>query len=153
MPYRMVGWPVAAGMLAHLAHWWLINTWHASLAFAALVSCLIVGTALAPIAYRLRMPFAAIGFAAVVALVPGMYIFRSLAGLVQLASSASPAVLAAAASDAAVASLVVAAMASGLIVPNHARNAILAAREKRLNSPGSGRRGLRRRSGLPAADG
>jgi uncharacterized membrane protein YjjP (DUF1212 family) len=135
MPYRMIGWPVAAGMLAHLAHWWLITTWHASLAFAALVSCLIVGTALVPIAHRLRMPFAAIGFAAVVSLVPGIYMFRSLAGLVQLANSASPAVLAAAASDAAVASLVVAAMASGLIVPNHVRNAILAARERRLCSP------------------
>jgi len=131
MPYRLIGWPVAAGMLAHAVHWWSMTVWHASLAVAALVSCLIVGTALAPIAYLLRIPFAAIGFAAVVALVPGMYVFRTLAGLVQLTSNASPAVLAAAASDGAVAALVVAAMAIGLVVPNHIRNAVLAARERR----------------------
>ena len=82
----MIGWPVAAGMVAHATHWWSITVWHASLAVAALVSCLVVGTALAPIAYLLRIPFAAIGFAAVVALVPGMYVFQMLAGLVQLTS-------------------------------------------------------------------
>jgi uncharacterized membrane protein YjjP (DUF1212 family) len=131
VPYRMIGWPVAAGMVAHAAHWWSITVWHASLAVAALVSCLVVGTALAPIAYLLRIPFAAIGFAAVVALVPGMYVFRTLAGLVQLASSASPPLLTAAASNGAIAAFVVAGMAIGLALPNHIRNAVLAARERR----------------------
>src|SRR6202008_573761 len=105
MPYRMIGWPVAAGMVAHAAHWWSITVWHASLAAAALVSCLIVGTALAPIAYLLRIPFTAIGFAAVVALVPGMYVFRTLAGLVQLTGNASPPLVTATASNGAVAAL------------------------------------------------
>jgi uncharacterized membrane protein YjjP (DUF1212 family) len=131
MPYRMIGWPVGVGMVAHAAHWWSITNWHASLAVAALVSCLVVGTALAPVAYLLRIPFAAIGFAAVVALVPGMYVFRTLAGLVQLTSNASPPLLTAAASDGAIAALVVAGMAIGLAVPNHIRNAVLAARERR----------------------
>jgi uncharacterized membrane protein YjjB (DUF3815 family) len=133
MPYRMIGWPVAAGMVAHAAHWWSITVWHETPATAALVSCLVVGTALAPIAYRLRIPFAAIGFAAVVALVPGMYLFRMLAGLVQLSSGASPPVLAAAASNGTVATLVVAGMAIGLAVPIHIRNAVLAARVRRLS--------------------
>jgi uncharacterized membrane protein YjjB (DUF3815 family) len=131
MPYRMIGWPVAAGMVAHAAHWWSITVWHASLAAAALVSCLIVGTALAPIAYLLRIPFTAIGFAAVVALVPGMYVFRTLAALVQLTGNASPPLVTAAASNGALAALVVAAMAIGLTVPNHIRDAVLAARERR----------------------
>jgi uncharacterized membrane protein YjjP (DUF1212 family) len=130
MPYRMIGWPVAAGMVAHAAHWWSITVWHASLAGAALVSCVIVGTALAPISYLLRIPFTAIGFAAVVALVPGMYVFWTLAGLVQLTGNASPSLLTAAASNGAVAALVVGAMAIGLTVPNHIRNAVLAARER-----------------------
>src|ERR1700757_4399493 len=130
MPYRMIGWPVVAGMVAHAAHWWSITVWHASLAAAALVSCLIVGTAFAPIAYLLRIPFTAIGFAAVVALVPGMYVFRTLAALVQLTSNASPPLLTTAASNGALAALVVAAMAIGLTVPNHIRNAVLAARER-----------------------
>ena len=132
MPYRMIGWSVAAGMVAHAAHWLSITVWHASLATAALVSCLVVGTALAPVSYRLRIPFAAIGFAAVVSLVPGMYLFRMLAGLVQLSSGASPP-LAAAASNGAVATLVVAGMAIGLAVPIHIRNAALAARERRAS--------------------
>jgi uncharacterized membrane protein YjjP (DUF1212 family) len=135
MPYRMIGWPVAAGMVAHAAHWWSITVWHASLDAAALVSCLIVGTALAPVAYLLRIPFTAIGFAAVVALVPGMYVFRALAGLVQLAGSASPSLLTEAASNGTLAALVVAAMAIGLTVPNHVRDAILAARERRRSTP------------------
>jgi uncharacterized membrane protein YjjP (DUF1212 family) len=134
MPYRMIGWPVAAGMVAHAAHWWLITVWHTSLAVAALVSCLVVGTALAPIAYLLRIPFAAIGFAAVVALVPGMYVFRTLAGLVQLTGSPSPSLLTDAASSGVVAALVVAGMAVGLAVPNHIRNAVLATRERRLSN-------------------
>ena len=131
MPYRMIGWPVAAGMVAHATHWWSITVWHASLVVAALVSCLVVGTALAPIAYLLRIPFAAIGFAAVVALVPGMYVFQMLAGLVQLTSNASPALVTAAASNGTVAALVVTGMAIGLAVPNHIRNAVLAARAQR----------------------
>ena len=134
MPYRMIGWPVAAGMVAHAVHWWAITVWHASLASAALVSCLVVGTALAPIAYRLRMPFTAIGFAAVVALVPGMYVFRTLAGLVQLAGGASQPLLNTTVSNGAIATLVVAGMAVGLAVPNHIRNAVLAARERRASS-------------------
>jgi len=130
MPYRMIGWPVVAGMVAHAAHWWSITVWHASLAAAALVSCLIVGTALAPISHLLRIPFTAIGFAAVVALVPGKYVFETLAGLVQLTGSASPPLVAVAASNGALAALVVGAMAIGLTVPNYIRNAVLAARER-----------------------
>ncbi|MBV8965474.1 MAG: threonine/serine exporter family protein, partial [Mycobacteriaceae bacterium] len=130
-PYRIIGWPIAAGMVAHAAHWWLITVVHASLATAAAVSCLVVGTALAPIAHRLRIPFAAIGFAAVVSLVPGMYVFRALAALVRLTSDASPALVTAAASNGAIAALVVSGMAIGLAVPNHIRNSIVAARERR----------------------
>lgn len=140
MPYRMIGWSVAAGMVAHAAHWWSITVWHASLATAAFIACLVVGTALAPIAYRLRIPFTAIGFAAVVALVPGMYMFRALAGLVQLAGGASSPLLTATVSNAAVATVVVAGMAIGLAVPNHIRNAVLAARERRASPPIDGHR-------------
>ena len=131
MPYRMIGWPAAAGIVTHAAHWWTITEWHANLATAAAVSCLIVGTALTPISYRLRIPFTAIGFAAVVALVPGMYMFRTLAGLVQLAGGASPQLLTATVSNGAIATLVVAGMAIGLTVPIYTRDAVLAARERR----------------------
>ncbi len=134
MPYRMIGWPVVAGMVAHGVHWWAMTAWHASLATAAFLACLVVGVALVPVAYAFRMPFAAIGFAAVVALVPGVYVFRMLSGLAQLPGTASPTLLTATVSDGAVAALVVAGMAIGLVVPVHVRDAILAARSRRARA-------------------
>jgi uncharacterized membrane protein YjjP (DUF1212 family) len=130
MPYRMIGWPVAAGMLAHAMHWWALTGWKVSLPTAALVACLLVGFLLIPVAHFLRMPFAAIGFASVVAMIPGVYVFRTLSGLVQLQNTTSP-VLAATVSDATVATLVVAGMAIGLVVPMHIRDVLVAAAARR----------------------
>ena len=120
MPYRMIVWPVAVGMLVHAAHWWATVAWHVDLATAAFLSALIAGVLLVPIAHHLRIPFAAIGFASVVALVPGVYVFRILSGLVRFASAPTPDLLTALASDGAVAALVVAGLASGLALPMHA---------------------------------
>ncbi len=135
MPYRMVGWPVLAGMIAHGAHWWALSVGGTGPAAAALISCLLVGIMLVPLSHFLRMPFAAIGFAAVVALVPGMYVFRMLSGVLQLQSSASPEVLTAAASDSAVAVSVVAAMAIGLVVPMRIRDILVRRFHHRDNPP------------------
>jgi uncharacterized membrane protein YjjB (DUF3815 family) len=117
MPYRMIGWPVAVGMVAHAAHWWALTMWKTNLAVAAFLACLVVGLALVPISHYLRIPFAGIGFASVVALVPGLYVFRMLSGLIQLSSAGSPSLLAATASDGIVAVTVMTAMALGLVIP------------------------------------
>ena len=131
MPYRMIGWPVAAGMLAHAAHWWAQRGLNADLPTAALVACLLVGIVLIPVAHFLRVPFAAIGFAAVVALVPGVYVFRTLSGIIQLQHNTSPGLLAATVSDAAIATLVVAGLAIGLVVPMRVRDVLVAASARR----------------------
>jgi uncharacterized membrane protein YjjP (DUF1212 family) len=120
MPYRMIVWPVAVGMLVHAAHWCALAVWHVDVATAAFVSALIAGILLVPIAHHLRMPFAAIGFASVVALVPGVYVFRMLSGLVKFAYAPTPDLLTALASDGAVAALIIAGLASGLALPMHA---------------------------------
>ncbi len=130
MPYRMIVWPVGMGMLAHAAHWYAVTVGHAAIATAALVSCLIVGVLLVPISHYLRIPFAAIGFASVVALVPGVYVFRMLSGLVQFAQVPTSDLLTSLASDGAVATLVIAAMATGLAVPMHAYAVMAAAASK-----------------------
>jgi uncharacterized membrane protein YjjB (DUF3815 family) len=130
MPYRMIGWPVAAGMAAHALHWWALSAWHAGLPVAALLSCLLVGVTMAPVAHRHRMPFAGVGFAAVVSLVPGMYVFRTIAGIVELVDDPAPQLLAQTASNGATATLVVICMAVGLIVPTQLRDTLVAARSR-----------------------
>jgi uncharacterized membrane protein YjjB (DUF3815 family) len=95
---------------------------------AALLASLVAATILSPVAHRYRIPFTAIGFAAVVAMVPGMYVFRAVTGFVDVVNDPSPAILAATASDGSVAVLVVACMAIGLSVPNQIRDSIIHAR-------------------------
>jgi uncharacterized membrane protein YjjP (DUF1212 family) len=119
MPWRMLPIPVAIGMLAHAAHWGLISA-GAGVAVGALVACLVVGIAITPIADRLRLPFAALGFASVVSLIPGVYLLRMAGGLVELVTlgdKTSVAVLLGTVADGMTALLIVLAMTFGLIVP------------------------------------
>ncbi|WP_445165432.1 threonine/serine exporter family protein [Mycolicibacterium sp. Dal123E01] len=125
MPYRLLGWPIVAGMVGHALHWWSMTAWHASLPVAALVSCLVVGTLLTPVAYRLRIPFAAIGFAAVVALVPGVYVFRTVAGLTEMVSTPTTELILDIGVNGVTAALTVVCMALGLTLPTFVRDRVL----------------------------
>jgi uncharacterized membrane protein YjjB (DUF3815 family) len=117
-PLRMLGWPVVVGMLAHALRWWALAN-GAGVATGAFAACLIVGLILAPVARRFRMPFAAIGFASVVSMIPGVFLFRMVSGLLQLAdsSNATLTLLGGTVAEGITAITIILAMSFGLIIP------------------------------------
>jgi uncharacterized membrane protein YjjP (DUF1212 family) len=120
MPARMLPLPIVVGMVAHGARWAAIAFAGANVEVAALLACLIVGSVVTPLSDRMRLPFAAVAFASVVALIPGVYVFRMAEGFLRLAVSGAatpPEVIAAALSDGVSAFLITLSMAFGLILP------------------------------------
>jgi uncharacterized membrane protein YjjP (DUF1212 family) len=118
-PLHTLPWPAAIGMLAHALRWVVLTTLGAGAAIGALVACLVVGLMLTPVARRRHIPFAAIGFASVVSMLPGVLLFKTASGLLQLAdgSQASLGLLEATVADGLTATMVILAMSFGLIVP------------------------------------
>jgi uncharacterized membrane protein YjjP (DUF1212 family) len=120
MPWRFLPIPVAVGMIAHASRWLVITAGGGSVVTGALVACLIVGTIVTPVSYRLRLPFAALAFSSVVSLIPGVFLFQMASGLVAVVAhgAAAPSdLLPGVVSNAMSAFLTTLAMTVGVIVP------------------------------------
>ena len=119
MPWRLLALPVTVGMVCHAVHWTAMG-WGADVALAALLACALAGSLCAVASRYLGLPFAAVAFACVVSMMPGVFIFELAGGLSQLyreGGVATAALTSAIYSNGMTAMLVVMAMTFGLIVP------------------------------------
>lgn len=124
-PPRLIAWPGAIGLVGHAMHWLLSVRAHASPAAAAIVASLLVGIVTVPVARHHRLPFACVAFAAVVSMLPGIFIFPAAAGLFAISDQgarASAVLLTGVSANIATSVLVVAALTLGLAVPKAAHD-------------------------------
>src|SRR6266851_5145263 len=119
MAWRYLPIPIGVGMVAHALRW-LVLSMGANACAAAFLACFFVGLVITPLANRMRLPFAAMAFPAVVSMIPGIFLFRMAAGLVQLAglgTSAPSSLTSVILGQGSTAFLILVAMGFGLIAP------------------------------------
>lgn len=135
MPRRDIVWPVLVGSGVHAVRWVLI--YHAgSQAIAAdFITCMLAGIFLGTVARTRHLPFAGIGFAAVVALVPGMYVFRACAGAFVLADEPTDSAVRYLMSDIATSVLILTAIAAGLVLARSLEN-LASSKMRRVRTAG-----------------
>jgi uncharacterized membrane protein YjjB (DUF3815 family) len=119
MPFKMLVFPLFAGMAAHVLRWEVMSVYHINIVMAACLACVVAGIITAPISKKYNLPFAGIGFASVVSLIPGVFLFRMSSALIQIEennTSSIVSLMGITLSDGMVALLIIAAMAFGFVV-------------------------------------
>ncbi|KQO11663.1 hypothetical protein ASF06_03250 [Agreia sp. Leaf244] len=119
-PLRILVWPFVVGAAVHALRWVALEVWHLEPYVGAGLACLAAAAILIPVSRRFQLPFSAIGFASVVSLMPGVLIFRALAGLAELQTATGATaeqLLVSTINDANTAWLTIFAMAVGFILP------------------------------------
>jgi uncharacterized membrane protein YjjB (DUF3815 family) len=133
-PLRILVWPLVVGAAVHAVHWVAISVWHWESYLAAGLASFIAAVVLIPASRRFGVPFAAVGFASVVSLMPGVLIFRVLDGLAVLQGSTGEAaqrLLVETVNNANEAFLTVFALAVGVLLPAFVYDRLTGARRAR----------------------
>ena len=119
MPWRVLLIPMLIGALAHAIRWSVIETGQ-SIVIGAAAACFFAGIVSTPLAHKLKLPFAALAFASVVSMMPGVFLFRissTLLDVYNLAGQSTQTLLGSMTSDAMSAVMISLAIAFGLIIP------------------------------------
>jgi uncharacterized membrane protein YjjP (DUF1212 family) len=115
-PWRIVWLSILCGMAGHGLRYVCLA--YLSVEISSLLACLAIGLIANVAARRLHFPFSAVAFAAAVSMIPGVFIYQSIAGTMRLAaagSSADPALAAATLALACKSVFVVGGMTIGLL--------------------------------------
>jgi uncharacterized membrane protein YjjP (DUF1212 family) len=127
-PWRVLWVSILCGVIGHGIRYLCLD--YAGVELATLYACFAIGLIANFAADRLQLPFSAVAFAGAVPMMPGVFIYQSLAGAMRLSASgaaADPALAAASLALSWKSVFVVGAIATGLLVG--ARVASLASRQ------------------------
>jgi uncharacterized membrane protein YjjB (DUF3815 family) len=116
-PWRVLWVSILCGMVGHGLRF--VGVDHLGMSSSTLFACLAIGLIANTAAIRMHLPFSALAFAGAVPMMPGVFIYQSIAGAVRLSAAgmaADPALAAATLALSIQAAFVVAAMAMGLLV-------------------------------------
>jgi uncharacterized membrane protein YjjP (DUF1212 family) len=128
-PWRVLWVSVVCGMVGHGIRYVCLD--YLSVELSTLFACLAIGLIANAAADRLRLPFSAVAFAGAVPMMPGVFIYQSIAGAMRLSgagAAADPSLAAATLALTSKSVFVVGAMAIGLLAG--ARIASLASRRR-----------------------
>jgi uncharacterized membrane protein YjjP (DUF1212 family) len=127
LPLRFLAWPMGAAIVANATRWLAMTSFAAGPVLGAGLAGLVSGVILVPVSRHHHLPFAGVGFASIVSLLPGALLFRMAAGLVAVQTAplggGSP-LLAATVVDGTTAILIIAAITIGVVIPQHLYDAL-----------------------------
>lgn len=116
-PWRVLWVSILCGVVGHSLRYLCLD--YMNVEMATLFACLAIGLIANAAADRLRLPFSAIAFAGAVPMMPGVFIYQSIAGAMRLSAagtSADPAIAAATLALSFESMFVVGAIALGLLI-------------------------------------
>jgi uncharacterized membrane protein YjjP (DUF1212 family) len=89
VPWRVLWVSILCGVVGHGIRYLCLE--HLSVGISTLFACVAIGVIANAAADRLRLPFSAVAFAGAVPMMPGVFIYQSIAGAMRLSAAGSAA--------------------------------------------------------------